>query len=233
MKNTTIFYQLFEPESSTYTYLIADGDSMEAALIDSVLETFERDLTLINELGLQLKYLLETHVHADHITGAGQIRKRTGAKIGIAKTSGTSCADVLLENGQTLFLGKKEIRVMATPGHTNTCMSFYFEGRVFTGDALLIRGNGRTDFQKGSANTLYESITQKLFQLPEETQVYPGHDYKGQTASTIKMEKDFNPRIGKGRAKEEFVQIMKDLKLANPKKMDIAVPANLKCGIVD
>lgn len=230
MKNSTLFYQLFESESSTYTYLIADNDTKEAALIDSVSETVERDLQLIKDLGLNLKYLLETHIHADHITGADKLRALTGAQVAISKASGVPCADLLLDDGQELLLGDKKIRAIATPGHTNTCMSYYFSDRVFTGDALLIRGNGRTDFQEGSADKLYDSITKKLFTLPDETQVYPGHDYKGQTASTIGVEKKCNPRVGQGKSKEEFVQIMGQLKLADPKKIAIAVPANLKCG---
>lgn len=232
MNQASIFYQLFEPESSTYTYLIADPVSQEAALIDPVIETVERDLKLIEELGFKLKYVLDTHVHADHITAAGEIRKRTGAQSAVSAEAGVDCIDIHLEDGQELPLGRYSIRALATPGHTNSCMSFVFDGRVFTGDALLIRGTGRTDFQQGSADRLYDSVHQKLFTLPEETQVYPGHDYRGQTASTIGLEKRFNPRLGMNKTKGDFVKTMSELKLANPKKIHEAVPANLACGQV-
>lgn len=228
---STIFYQLFEHESSTYTYLIADSESKEAALIDPVLETIERDLLLVKELGLNLKYVLDTHIHADHITGAGEIRRRTQARTAVSAASQVSCADILLQHGDELLLGHQKISALATPGHTSSCMSFLFDGRVFTGDALLIRGSGRTDFQQGSAETLYESVHQRLFTLPDNTQVYPGHDYKGQTSSTIALEKTFNPRLGAGKSKSDFVKIMSELKLANPKKLHEAVPANMSCGI--
>lgn len=230
MNAETIFYQLFEQESSTYTYLIADPATKEAALIDSVIETMDRDLKLIDELGLKLKYVLDTHVHADHITAAGEIRKRSGAQSAISEGAHVECADLILKDGQELFLGNKKIKVLATPGHTDSCLSFLFEDRVFTGDALLIRGNGRTDFQQGSADKLYESIHQKLFKLPDTTQVYPCHDYKGQTKSSIGLEKKFNPRVGMNKTKSEFVKVMSELKLADPKKIHEAVPANMSCG---
>lgn len=230
MQNDIVFFQLFEAESSTYTYLIADESTREAALIDPVFETFERDLKLVSELNLKLKFVLETHIHADHITGAAEIRKRTGAKTALSKESGVECADMLLSDGQELHLGAKKIKVLTTPGHTNSCVSYFFEGLVFTGDALMIRGTGRTDFQQGSAEKLYDSIHRKLFSLPETTKVYPAHDYKGQTVSTIALEKKFNPRLGGEKSKEEFKKIMSELKLAQPKKIDIAVPANMVCG---
>lgn len=230
MTKDIIFHQLFELESSTYTYLIADKKSKEAAIIDPVLETVERDLKLIEELGLTLKYIFDTHVHADHITGAGELRKRTQAKTGVSKNSGVPCIDILLEDGQELLLGDKKVKAIATPGHTNTCMTYAFEGMLFTGDALLIRGCGRTDFQQGSADKLYDSIYKNIFTYPDDTPVYPGHDYRGQTASTVGAEKKFNPRLGAGKTKEDFVKIMSELKLANPKKIHEAVPANLACG---
>lgn len=232
MSSDFIFYQLFESESSTYTYLLGDRASGEAALIDPVFETVDRDLKLIEELGLTLKYTLDTHVHADHITGASELRKRVGAKTALSQNAGVDCTDIPLQEGQVLKLGELEIKAIATPGHTNTCMSFLVPGMVFTGDALLVRTTGRTDFQEGSAERLYESIWQKLFSLPKETKVYPGHDYKGHTASTIGLEMQFNARIGGGRSKTEFIKIMSELKLANPKKIDVAVPANLACGKV-
>ncbi len=230
MKSEIIFYQLFEANSSTYTYIIADRHSKEAAVIDPVLDTVDRDLKLIDELGLQLLYIFDTHIHADHITGAGEIRKRTKAKTVVSKNADVACIDISVEEGQEFLLGNKRIQVIATPGHTDTCVSYFFEGMVFTGDALLIRGCGRTDFQQGSSAKLYESVHEKLFKLPEDTIVYPAHDYRGQTASTIGLEKKFNPRLGASKNKEEFIKIMSELKLENPKKIHEAVPANLACG---
>ena len=226
------FHQLYESDTSTYTYLLADPDTQEAVLIDPVLETVERDLKLINEYGYKLKYVLDTHIHADHITGAGEIRKRTGAKTVVSSKAGVHCADVSVKDGDELTFGRYHVKALETPGHTDSCMSYYVDGKVFTGDALLIRGTGRTDFQQGSSEKLYNSITGKLFKLPEDTVVYPGHDYRGQTTSSIAMEKKFNPRIGGGRTKDQFMQIMAELKLANPKKIHEAVPANLVCGVV-
>lgn len=230
MKNEILFHQLFESESSTYTYIIADKKSKEAAIIDPVLETVDRDLKLIEELGLKLVYVLDTHIHADHITGAGEIRKRTQAKTAVSQEADVACVDIPLEDGQELLLGDKKIKVIATPGHTNTCITFSFEGMVFTGDALLIRGCGRTDFQQGSSDKLYESVHHKLFKLPDDTIIYPGHDYRGQTSSTIGLEKKFNPRLAETKSRDEFKKIMSELKLANPKKIHEAVPANLACG---
>ena len=230
MKNETIFFQLFEHESSTYTYIIGDNKTKEAAIIDPVIETIERDLKLLKELELKLLYVLDTHVHADHITASGEIRKRTGAKTAISAIAGLDCADVLLEDGQELKLGNKILKSIATPGHTNSCMSFYFEGRIFTGDTLLIRGSGRTDFQQGSSEKLYQSVHQKLFQLPNETQVYPAHDYSGFTSSTIGLEKKYNPRLGESKSMDDLKKIMSELKLSYPKKIEQALPANLKCG---
>lgn len=230
MRNDIIFHQLFESESSTYTYIIADKKSKEAAIIDPVLETVDRDLKLIEELGLKLSYVLDTHIHADHITGAGEIRKRTQAKTAVSQQAKVDCVDIPLEDGQELLLGDKKIKVIATPGHTNTCMTYSFEGMLFTGDALLIRGCGRTDFQEGSSDKLYESVHEKLFKLPEDTILYPGHDYRGQSSSTIGLEKKFNPRLGESKTKDDFKKIMSELNLANPKKIHEAVPANLACG---
>ncbi len=228
----SIFYQLFEHESSTFTYLIADPVTKEAALIDTVIETVDRDLKLIEELGLKLKYVLDTHVHADHITGAGEIRKRTGAQTAVSEEANVNCVDIPLSDGQELSLGQMKIKALATPGHTDSCMSFVFDGRAFTGDALLIRGTGRTDFQQGSADKLYDSVHQKLYSLPGETHVFPGHDYRGQTASTIEMEKKFNARISANKSKADFIKTMSELKLAHPKKIHEAVPANLLCGVI-
>lgn len=222
--------QLFEAQSSTYTYIIYDEASKEAAIIDPVLETVERDLKLVSELGLKLNYVLDTHIHADHITGASEIRRLTGAKTGVSQVSQVACCDIPLENGQELLLGNIKLKVLATPGHTDGCLSYYFDGHVFTGDALLIRGCGRTDFQQGSSQSLFDSVTKVLFSLPPETIVCPGHDYRGFTKSTIGHEKAFNPRLGGGVTLESFVKTMSELKLADPKKIHEALPANLACG---
>ena len=227
-----IFQQLFEKGSSTYTYLLADRETREAILIDSVLETVDRDLKFIQELGLNLKFVLDTHVHADHVTGAGQIRNRLGIKTAVAKNANIPCGDIKLSEGDEINFGSYTIRAIETPGHTDSSLSFICEGMVFTGDALLIRGCGRTDFQGGSADKLYESVTQKLFTLPRETIVYPAHDYKGFTSSTIAAEIEHNPRLGQGKSKDQFRAIMTNLKLDYPEKIDIALPANQSCGIV-
>lgn len=226
-----IFYQLFELESSTYTYLLADEQTKEAVLIDSVIETAERDYKLISELGLNLKYLVDTHIHADHITGAGTLKGKTGAQTAVSAGAQVNCCDISLKDGDELKFGRYTLKAMMTPGHTNSCMTFYCEGMLFTGDVLLIRGTGRTDFQQGDAKKMYQSITEKIFTYPDETRIYPAHDYKGMMYTTVGLEKKFNPRIGNNKTMDEFVKIMSELKLANPKKIDIAVPANLQCGL--
>ncbi|MES3037635.1 MAG: MBL fold metallo-hydrolase [Bdellovibrionota bacterium] len=231
MKNFT-FHQLFERESSTYTYLLADADSLEAVIIDPVLETSARDLQLIQELGLKLLYILETHIHADHITGAAKLSDATGAQIAVSGHAQATGANLFLKDGDVIPFGRHRLKALSTPGHTDSCMCFYMEDRVFTGDALMIRGTGRTDFQQGCAPTLFKSVTSKLFTLPEDTLVYPGHDYKGFTSSTIGSEKRFNCRLGHNHSMEDFIKIMSELKLDQPKKIDVAVPANLKCGRV-
>jgi sulfur dioxygenase len=231
-----ILHQLFEHESSTYTYLLGDRRTGEAILIDPVLETVDRDLKLVDELGLKLLYVLDTHVHADHVTGAGLIRERMQVKTAVSERAEVPCCDLRLSDGQQLQIGSLTLTALATPGHTDACMSFLVktaEGdmMVFTGDTLLIRGTGRTDFQQGSSDRLYASITERLFTLPDDTIVYPGHDYRGQTSSTIGAEKKHNPRVGGGRSLEEFKQIMSELRLAYPKKIHEALPANMKCGL--
>lgn len=223
-----LFQQLFEKESSTYTYLLADADTREAVIIDPVRETAPRDLKLIKEMDLKLTHILETHLHADHVTGAAALREATGAKIAMARAAGAA-ATLPLDDGMTIAFGEHRLKVIATPGHTDGCLSYHLGDRVFTGDALMVRLAGRTDFQQGSPKRLYESL-QKLFQLPEETVVYPAHDYAGFTSSTIGLEKRFNARIGGGKSEFEFVSIMNGLNLPPPKKLAEAVPANLKCG---
>jgi glyoxylase-like metal-dependent hydrolase (beta-lactamase superfamily II)/rhodanese-related sulfurtransferase len=226
-----IFRQLFDYETYTYTYLLADEDTREAILIDPVKEQLDRDLKLLKELKLKLKYSLETHVHADHITSANDIRERTGAKTVVSFKANVECADIRIQDSETLELGKYILKALYTPGHTDTCMSYLIEDMIFTGDAILNRGTGRTDFQSGSSETLYNSIKHKIFSLPDKTIIYPGHDYKGLPFTTVAEEKEFNPRINLKITEAEFIETMSNLKLANPKKIHEAVPANLLCGI--
>ncbi len=228
------FRQLFEAETSTYTYLLADPISREAVLIDPVRETLERDFELLRELDLKLVHTLETHVHADHVTASGLLRERVGSRSVVSAKGGAPCADVLVGEADKVFFGDRWLEVRETPGHTDGCVSYVLDdlSLVFTGDALLIRGTGRTDFQQGDPRRLYASITTKLFSLPDATRVFPGHDYRGMTSSTIGEEKAHNRRIGGGRGVDEFVAIMQALRLADPKKIAEAVPANLACGIV-
>ncbi|PLA73934.1 Zn-dependent hydrolase [Hydrogenovibrio sp. SC-1] len=225
--------QLFDYETWTYTYLIWDEITNEAAVIDSVIENAERDEKHIKELGLNITYLLETHIHADHITGAGKLRQQVGGQLVVHKNSNSECADILAEEGDIFYLGQQPIRVIHTPGHTNNDISYHIEGAVFTGDTLLVRDCGRTDFQLGNNQAMYQSITDKLFSLPEDTKVFPAHDYKGFSQSTIGEEKKFNVRVGDGKSFEDFSTIMDNLNLPNPKRIDIAVPGNMKCGLVD
>ncbi|MEA5470652.1 MBL fold metallo-hydrolase [Spirulina sp. 06S082] len=228
-----LFRQLFDSETYTYTYLIADRGTGDAALVDPVLEQVDRDLKLIEELGLVLRYGLETHIHADHITGTGKLRELTGCQGIVPENAHAVCADRQIKDGEILQLGTIAIEAIATPGHTDSHMAYLVHGdRVLTGDALFIRGCGRTDFQSGDAGILYDAVTQRLFTLPEETLVYPGHDYRGQTMSAIGEEKRFNPRFV-GRDRHDFIAFMKSLNLANPKKMMEAVPANERCGQIN
>lgn len=225
-----LFYQLFEKETSTYTYILADKETLEAVIIDSTIDTVQRDLKLISELSLKLKYILETHVHADHITGAYLLKEQTQAEIALSSRSNAKGADIYLNDGDELMFGSQKLAAMATPGHTDSCISYYTPGLVFTGDALLIRGTGRTDFQQGNAHTLFASIRKKLFSLPDETSVYPGHDYNGHTHSSILEEKQFNPRAKLENSEETFVKILDHLNLEKPKRIHEAVPANMVCG---
>lgn len=227
-----LFRQLFDPETSTYTYLIADPATQEAILVDSVLEQVDRDLQLLAELGLTLKYCLETHIHADHVTGTAQLREATGCEGIVPEQAEVACANRLIRHGEVLQMGSVQIEAIATPGHTDSHMAYLVNGtHLLTGDALFIRGCGRTDFQSGDAGTLYDVVTQRLFTLPDSTLVYPGHDYRGHTVSTIGEEKQWNPRFA-GRDRQNFIQFMAALNLPNPQKIMEAVPANERCGKV-
>lgn len=229
-----ILRQLFDHETWTYTYLLADRDTGEAMLIDPVIDQVEREIKLLDELGLRLLYTLDTHAHADHVTGSGLLRARLGSKTVVSADAGTVGADVLVQDGSTLRAGTVEVEVRATPGHTNGCVT-YVTGdheHAFVGDALLIRGTGRTDFQQGDPHRLYRSIHDKILSLPEDTILWPGHDYRGHTCTTVGEEKRFNPRVGGGRSESEFVEIMNNLRLPAPRKLSEAVPANLLCGLV-
>jgi len=227
-----IFRQLYDRETCTYTYLFGCADRREAVLIDPVLEHVARDVSLLEELGLTLVATLETHVHADHITGGGLLRAQTGSKYGVSAAGDVVGAELQLVDGDVVSFGDHKLEVRATPGHTSTCLSYYLSdaGMIFTGDALFIRGCGRTDFQEGDAGMLYRSVHEQILSLPEDTLIYPGHDYKGRTVSTVAEERAFNPRLGGGRSEEDFTALMDALKLDHPKKIDVAVPANQLCG---
>ena len=227
-----IFRQLFDAASSTYTYLLADRASGQALLVDPVYEQARRDAALIGELGLDLAWTLETHVHADHVTGAWRLRDRLGSRIALARAAAAEGADRLLEHGDRIEFGERWLSVRATPGHTNGCLSYVLddESRVFSGDCLLIRGCGRTDFQQGSALGLYASVHQQLFTLPAACLVYPGHDYNGLTVTSVAEERRFNPRLGGEVSEGDFAGHMNHLNLPHPKQLEVAVPANLRCG---
>ena len=231
-----IFRQLFEPVSSTYTYLVGCEQTGQAALIDPVLESVERDLNIIRELGLTLACTIETHIHADHVTGAGRLRALSGSKAGFPAASGAEFVDLAIAEGTLVTVGELQLRPLYTPGHTDDHHAYVVDSdgarRVFTGDALLIEGCGRTDFQNGDAATLYRSVHDKIFALGDETLVYPAHDYNQRFVSSVAQERARNPRLGSGKSVEEFVGIMDALNLPRPKKMDIAVPANRQCGEV-
>lgn len=223
--------QLFDYNSYTYTYLVYDDVSSEAILIDPVFEQLSRDLKLIDELSINLKYVCETHIHADHITSSGNIAEKLDTQIVISEHAGIKHSKLYNIKSNNLKLGQETLNILHTPGHTKTCISIYTKGYVFTGDALLIRKCGRTDFQDGSSAELYNSVQEKLFALPDNTVVFPGHDYTGQTSSTIGEEKLLNERLNLSISKDRFIEIMNNLNLSYPKRMDEAVPANLKLGI--
>ncbi|MEQ1312354.1 MBL fold metallo-hydrolase [Acinetobacter sp. XH1639] len=225
-----IFHQFFEKESSTYTYLVASEQTREAVLIDPVATEIESYEQMLNQLNLKLVYSLDTHVHADHVTAANLLRARFGCKTVLHRNSGVDCGDIFITDRSAIRIGECLIEARYTPGHTNACTSYVIDNMVFTGDALLIDGCGRTDFQEGNAETLYDSIHQQIFTLPDDTIVYPGHDYKGRLSSTVRRERESNSRLGHGCNKQDFVEIMKNLDLPYPKKIDIALPANKACG---
>ncbi|WP_130481710.1 MBL fold metallo-hydrolase [Sphaerotilus mobilis] len=227
-----IFRQLFDTTSSTYTYLLADRDSGEAVLIDPVFEQLRRDTTLLRELGLRLVATLDTHVHADHVTAAWLLRERLGSRIAVAAVAGAAGTDLALRHGERISLGTRWLEVRATPGHTDGCLSYVLDDRsmVFTGDALLIRGCGRTDFQQGSPQRLYRSVHEQLLSLPDDCAIYPGHDYRGLSVSSVAEERRLNPRLGGDASEGDFTGHMLNLALPHPKQMAVAVPANLQCG---
>lgn len=230
-----IYRQLFDPQSSTYTYLLADSESREAVLIDPVFEQVHRDTALIQELGLRLVYSLETHVHADHVTGAALLRKKLGSKVALSKESGAEGADLYLDHLDRINFGKRYLEARATPGHTNGCMTFVLDDQrcAFTGDCLLIRGSGRTDFQQGDPRVMYRSVHEQILSLPDEALLYPGHDYRGLMVTSVAEERMYNPRLGGDLSENDFAGYMDNLGLPHPKQIDIAVPANVKCGEPD
>ncbi len=228
-----LFRQLFDPETSTYTYLIADEKTKTAALVDPVVTNLARDTRLLQELDLTLCYSLETHIHADHISAGHALREITQCKLGLPIGTDAEGADLFINDNDTLTLGACTIKALSTPGHTAQHFCYLINDQiVLTGDALFIRGCGRTDFQGGSAANLYDAVTQRLFTLPDKVLVYPGHDYNGQTCSSVGEEKRLNPRLAKN-TKQEFIALMDNLNLPPPKKLAEAVPANLRCGIIE
>jgi glyoxylase-like metal-dependent hydrolase (beta-lactamase superfamily II) len=225
------FRQLFEPLSCTYTYLIGCEETGEAVLIDPVVNSIERDLEAVAGLGLKLAWTIDTHIHADHITAALHLKERVGSRIAAPAMERLACADAGVLDGVPFTVGRIALRPMHTPGHTDGHFAYALDDRVFTGDALLIDGCGRTDFQNGDAAALYESVTGKLFALPDECLVYPAHDYENRRVSSIGQEKERNPRLGGGKTRGEFVSIMAGLDLPFPKFIEWAVPGNRQCGV--
>ncbi len=225
-----IFRQLYEPVSSTYTYLFGCEKSGQAVLLDPVVNSIDRDLAELSKLGLTLAYTLETHIHADHITSALQLREKTGCKIAAPAIDCLPCTDVGIEDGTSFEFGSISLEPIHTPGHTDGHFAYRLDDRVFTGDALLIEGCGRTDFQNGDIESLYRSVQERLFSLPDDYLVYPAHDYQKRRVSTIAQEKDRNERLGNGKTLEEFRSIMQELNLPYPKFIDYAVPGNRQCG---
>ncbi|MES2536250.1 MAG: MBL fold metallo-hydrolase [Pseudomonadota bacterium] len=226
-----IFRQLFEPLSYTYTYLLGCEVTGQAILIDPVIVSIERDLAEIQRLGLTLAYSLDTHIHADHITAALELKRKVGSRIAGPAIDRLPCTDTGVEEGKVFRLGSLALQPLHTPGHTDGHFAYLLDDRVFTGDALLIDGCGRTDFQNGSVDALYQSVSEKLFGLPGDCLVYPAHDYNDRRVSSIAQEKKRNPRLGGDKSLEEFREIMAGLKLPYPKFIDHAVPGNKQCGV--
>ena len=224
-----LFRQLFDSDSSTYTYLLASRPGGEALVIDPVKEHADEYLRLIEELGVKLVIAIDTHTHADHVTALGELRDATHCVTWMGERTRAECVSAQFKDGQSIGVDGVKLRAMYTPGHTDESFSLVMDDRVFTGDALLIRGTGRTDFQNGDAFAAYDSLFNKLLKLPDETLVYPAHDYKGWTVSTIGEEKRHNPRL-QVKSAAEYAKLMAALKLPNPKLMDVAVSANLRCG---
>ena len=224
--------QCFDADTGTYTYLLAETDSGEGVLIDPVFSQHGRDLALIRELGIRLVASLDTHVHADHVSGAWLMHRATGSAIGLAATAGAANVTLPLVDGQPVPFGRRHLSVLATPGHTDGCLTYVLDDRsaAFTGDALLIRGCGRCDFQQGDARTLYRSITTRIFQLPQTCLLHPGHDYNGRTVSSVAEERAFNARLGGAANERDFVGYLQNMKLPHPGRIAEAVPANLRCG---
>ncbi len=222
-----IFEQLFDQKSSTYTYIIASGEGREALIIDPVIEHSDEYSTILNNLDLKLVKVIDTHIHADHISALNELNKRTNCIRVMGEKSKSDVIDLRIKDGEKIKIEEVELQAIYTPGHTDCSYSFLMNDRVFTGDTLLINGSGRTDFQNGNAYDAYDSIFNKLLKLPEKTLVFPAHDYNGKKFSTIENEKNNNPRLQVS-SKEEYAEIMNNLNLANPKMMDIAVPANVK-----
>ena len=227
-----IFRQLFDAQSSTYTYLVGDSGSGDALLIDPVFEQVRRDAALVHELGLRLAWTLETHVHADHVTGAWLMKQRVGSRIGLSAHGGASGADRLLAHGDRIAFGQRHLEVRATPGHTSGCVTYVLDdqSKAFTGDCLLIRGSGRTDFQQGDPRVMFQSVRAQIFSLPATCLLYPGHDYRGVTVTSVEEERRFNPRLGGDIGVDDFAGYMQHLGLPHPKQIAVAVPANLRCG---
>jgi len=227
-----LFRQLFDPVSSTYTYLLADVAAGTAVLVDPVFEQARRDSALIRELGLQLQYTVETHVHADHVTAAWRHQQLLGSRIIVSAGAGAEGADRCVAHGELIEFGQCALVVRETPGHTAGCITLVLGDKslAFTGDCLLVRGCGRTDFQGGDARTMYRSIHEQIFSLPSSCQLYPGHDYNGNTVTTVAEEREFNPRLGGLLSEADFVGYMQNLGLPHPKQIDVAVPANRRCG---
>ena len=228
-----IFRQLYDEVSSTYTYLLADEDSREAILIDPVFEQLHRDLALLRELDLSLKIVADTHAHADHVTSAWLLKQKTGCQIALSAAAGAKNVDLPLKHGDTIGVTGITLEVRATPGHTNGCQTYVLSDHsmAFTGDTLLIRGCGRSDFQQGDAARLYHSITEQIFSLPDDCAIYPAHDYNGRTESSVGEEKKHNPRVGGGADEKDFVHYMHAMQLPHPKKIDEALPANMRSGM--